>query len=98
MYIRLTIIFVVHSCIGYNYDKKLPDLYINYFKQNKEVHNYDTKNRNKLHVSYKRTDNRKYCILFLAREILYGIVLMKLLEILNHSFPLIVRLLSGKNW
>ena len=46
----------------YNYGKKLPDLYINYFKQNKEVHNYNTRNRNKLHVSYKRTDYRKYTV------------------------------------
>ena len=37
----------------YNYGKKLSDLYINYFKQNKKVHNYDTRNRNKLHASYK---------------------------------------------
>ena len=46
----------------YNYGKKLPDLYINYFKQNKEVHNYNTRNRNKLHVSYKRTDYRNYTV------------------------------------
>ena len=47
----------------YNYDKKLPDLYINYFMQNKEVHNYNTTNCNKLHVSYKRTDYQKYKVI-----------------------------------
>ena len=60
MYIKLTIIFIVYSCIGIaNYGKELPD---NYFKQNKEVHNCNTRNRNKLHVSYKRTDYRKYTV------------------------------------
>ena len=53
------IIFVVYSCIGINSGKKLPDLYINYFKQNKKVHDYNTRNRDKLHVSYERTDYQK---------------------------------------
>ena len=46
----------------YHYGKKLPDLYINYFKQNKEVGNYNTRNRNKVHVTYKSTDYRKYTV------------------------------------
>ena len=44
----------------YNFGKKLPDLYISYFKQNTEVHSYNTRNRNKLHMSYKRTDYYLY--------------------------------------
>ena len=55
-----------------------------YFKQNKEVHNYDTRNRNKLHVSYKRTDYRKYTVFS------KGISIWNCLdEILNHSFILL---------
>ena len=46
----------------YYYGKKLPDLYINDFKQNKEVHDHNTRNRNKVHVTYKRTDFRKYTV------------------------------------
>ena len=73
----------------YNYGKKLPDLYINYFKQNKEVHNYNTRNRNKLHVRYKRTDYRKYTVFI--KGISIWIVLMKPFETLNHSFPLRIK-------
>ena len=44
------------------YGKKLPDLYINYFKQNKEVRNNNKRNLNKVHVTYERTDYRKYTV------------------------------------
>jgi hypothetical protein len=33
-----------------------------YFKQNNKLHNYNTRNSTKLHVSYKRTNSRKYTV------------------------------------
>lgn len=35
---------------------------MNYFKQNKEVHNYRTRNCNKLHVTHKRTEYGKHTV------------------------------------
>ena len=46
----------------FNYCQNLPDLYNDYFKQNNELHNYNTRNSTKLHVSYKRTNYRKYTV------------------------------------
>ena len=73
----------------FNYCQKLPDFYNDYFKQNNELHNYNTRNSTKLHVSYKRTNYCKYnYTLYLTKEFLYGIALMKKLKILNHIFLL----------
>ena len=44
------------------YCQNLPDFYNNYFKQNNDVHNYNTRNSTKLHVSYKRTNYRIYTV------------------------------------
>ena len=46
----------------FNYCQILPDFYNDYFKQNNELHNYNTRNATKLHVSYKRTNYRKYTV------------------------------------
>ena len=48
--------------VSLNYYQNLPDFYNDYFKQNNELHNYDTRNSTKLHVSYKRTNYRKYTV------------------------------------
>jgi hypothetical protein len=45
----------------FNYCQILPDFYNDYFKQNNEL-NYNTRNSTKLHVSYKRTNYRKYTV------------------------------------
>ena len=45
----------------FNYCQNLPDFY-DYFKQNNELHNYNTQNSTKLHVSYKRTNYCKYTV------------------------------------
>ena len=50
------------SMYRFNYCQNLPDFYINYFKQNNEFHSYNTRNSTKLHVSYKRTNYRKYTV------------------------------------
>ena len=41
-----------------NYCQNLTDFYNDYFKQNNDVHNYNTRNSTTLHVSYKRTNYR----------------------------------------
>jgi hypothetical protein len=46
----------------FNYCQILPDFCNDYFKQNNELHNYNTRNSTKLHVSYKRTNYRKYTV------------------------------------
>jgi hypothetical protein len=46
----------------FNYCQNLPDFYNDYFKQNNELHNYNTQNSTKLHVSYKRTNYCKYTV------------------------------------
>ena len=45
-----------------NYDQNLPNLYNCNFIQNKELHNYNTRNSSKLHVSYKRTNYRVHTV------------------------------------
>jgi hypothetical protein len=47
---------------NYMYCQNSPDFYNDYFKQNNDVHNYNTRNSNKLHVSYKRTNCRIYTV------------------------------------
>ena len=43
------------------YQNNLPDFYCDYFKQNTELHNYNTRNSaTKLHVNFQRTNYRKY--------------------------------------
>ena len=37
------------------YQNNLPDFYCDYFKQNSELHNYNTRNSTKLHVNFQRT-------------------------------------------
>jgi hypothetical protein len=37
--------------------QNLADFYNDYFKQNNDAHNYNTRNSTKLHVSYKRNTN-----------------------------------------
>jgi hypothetical protein len=69
-----------------NYDQNLPNLYNYYFIQNKELHNYNTRNSSKLHVSYKIKGRTIVFTLFLTREFRYGIVLMKKLKIKNRIF------------
>jgi hypothetical protein len=44
----------MYRCINYN--QNLPNLYNYYFIQNKELHNYNTRNSSKLHVRYKIKD------------------------------------------
>ena len=44
------------------YCQNLPDFYNDYFKKNNDVHNYNTRNSTKLHVSYKRTNYRIYTV------------------------------------
>ena len=44
----------------YNYCQNLADFINDYFKQSNELHNYNTRNSTMLHVSYKRTNYRKY--------------------------------------
>ena len=46
----------------FNYCQNLPGFYNDYFKQNNELHNYNTRNSTKLHMSYKRTNYRKYTV------------------------------------
>ena len=46
----------MYRCINYN--QNLPNLCNYYFIQNKELHNYNTRNSSKLHVRYKRTNYR----------------------------------------
>ena len=81
------IIYVVLFMYRRNYCQNLPDFYNDYFKQNNDVHNYNTRNSTKLHVSYKRTNYRIY-ILYLTKEFLNGISLMTKLKILKHIFIL----------
>ena len=45
-----------------NYCQNLPDFYNDYFKQNNDVHNYNTRSSTKLHVNYKRTSYRIYTV------------------------------------
>ncbi len=45
-----------------NSQNNLPDFYCDYFKQNNEFHNYNTRNSTKLHVSYQRTNYRKHTV------------------------------------
>jgi hypothetical protein len=71
----------------FNYCQNLSDIYNDYFKQNNELHNYNTRNSTKLHVSYIR-EQIIANTLYLTKEFLYGIVLMKKLKILNHIFLL----------
>ncbi len=40
--------------------KKTLGTRLGYFKQNNELHNYNTRTSTKLHVSYQRTNYRKY--------------------------------------
>ncbi len=47
----------------FNYcQNNLPDFYCGYFKQNNDLHNCNTRNSTKLHVSYQRTNYRKYTV------------------------------------
>jgi hypothetical protein len=43
--------------------QNLPEFFNGYFIQNNEVHHYNTRNSNKLHVNYSRTNYAKknYC-------------------------------------
>ena len=42
--------------------QNLPEFFNGYFIQNNEVHHYNTRNSNKLHVNYSRTDYEKHTI------------------------------------
>ena len=44
------------------YQNNLPGFYCDYFKQNSELHNYNTRNSTKLHVNFQRTNYRKYTV------------------------------------
>jgi hypothetical protein len=44
------------------YQNNFPDFYCDYFKQNSELHNYNTRNSTKLHVNFQRTNHRKYTV------------------------------------
>ena len=64
------------------YQNNLPDFYCDYFKQNSELHNYNTRNSTKLHVNFQRTNYRKYTKC-LTKGSLYGMVSMKISKISN---------------
>ena len=42
--------------------QNLPEFFNGYFIQNNEVHHYNTRNSNKLHVNYSRTNYVKHTI------------------------------------
>ena len=44
------------------YQNNLPNFYCDYFKQNSELHNYNTRNSTKLHVNFQGTNYRKYTV------------------------------------
>ena len=46
----------------FNYCQNMPGLFHDYFKQNNAPHKHNTRNSTKLHMSYKRTNYRKYTI------------------------------------
>ncbi len=47
----------------FNYcQNNMPDFYCGYFKQNNELHNYNTRNSTKLHVNYQGTNYLKYTV------------------------------------
>ena len=50
----------------FNYCQNLPNFYNDYFKQNNELHNYNTQNSTKLHMSYKRTNEKTAIFLCLC--------------------------------
>jgi hypothetical protein len=65
------------------YQNNLPDFYCDYFKQNSELHNYNTRNSaTKLHVNFQRTNYRKYTM-FNKGVSIYGKVSMKISKISN---------------
>ena len=46
----------------YKYFNNLPEFFNDYFTQNNEIHHYNTRNANKLHVRYRRTNYTKHTI------------------------------------
>ena len=46
----------------YKYFKNLPEFFNDYFTQNNEIHHYNIRNANKLHVRYRRTNYTKHTI------------------------------------
>ena len=53
------------SCLFmYRFKKQqnLPEFFYGYFTQNNDVHHYNTRNANKLHVNYSRTNYAKHTI------------------------------------
>ena len=60
----------------------MPEFYCDYFKQNSELHNYNTRNYTKLHVNFQRTNYRK-CTVFNKGVPIYGMVSMKISKISN---------------
>ena len=46
----------------YHYIKNLPEVFINYFVSNDQIHKHNTRNASKLHKSYKRTNYVKHTL------------------------------------
>jgi hypothetical protein len=68
---KLMIIYVVYLCID---SFIIFYFYCDYFKQNSELHNYNTRNSSKLYVNFQRTNYRMS---------LYGMISMKIPKISN---------------
>jgi hypothetical protein len=63
------------------YFQNLPEFFNNYFTRNNEIHRYNTRNANRFHVNYGRTNYAKHTVI--NKGLKYGIPLMKRLAILG---------------
>ena len=51
------------------YFQNLPEFFNNYFTRNSEIHRYNTRNANKFHVNYRRTNYAKHTVINKGIEI-----------------------------